>query len=80
MKAIGLMFAGSLLTLFALWWGHVPPPDNYEDGFQKGWKVALDTETVSDDLEYACAALWFGRDGPIFYKMRKEYEQRTNAK
>jgi hypothetical protein len=80
MKSIGLMFAGSLLTLFALYWGHVPKEETYEAGFQKGWSMALDTDGPSDDLEFACAALWFGRDGPIFYKMRKEYEQRTNLK
>lgn len=80
MKSIGLMFAGSLLTLFAMYWNYTPPIDSYEVGFQKGYKTALDIEEPTDDLEFVCAGLWFGRDGPIFYEMREQYEQRTNAK
>jgi len=82
MKEITLIGLGSVLTLIFLWWTHVPPQEIsqvYAQAYQKGWKMALDVTRPSDDLEYACAGLWFGRDGPIYYKMRKEYEKRAQS-
>lgn len=75
-----MIFLGTLLALGAIFWTHVPSEDVYEAGFQDGWKQALDITRPADDLEFACAGLWFGKDGPTYWKMRKDDEQRKNAK
>ena len=79
-RDIAMIFVGSLLTVGVILWTYVPSEDVAEEAYKQGWKAALDVTRPHDDLEFACAGLWFGKDGPIFYKMREEYEQRTNAK
>lgn len=80
LRDITMIFFGSLLTIGAIFWTHVPREDVYQGGFQDGWRQALDISRPSDDLEFACAGLWFGKDGPTYWKMRKDDEQRKNAK
>lgn len=43
----------------------------YELGFQKGKKAALNTRPPSDDLEAVCAGLWVGTQNRI-YKERDQ--------
>jgi hypothetical protein len=80
MRDVAMIFIGTLLALAAIFWTHVPSEDVYAAGYQDGWKQALDISDPADDLEFACAGLWFGKDGPIYWKMRKDDEQRKNAK
>lgn len=77
MRALVSFFAGSAATVFILWWTAVPEKDVFAAGYEEGRKDALRTNPVSDDLEFVCAGLWFGKHGPIYYQMRKEYEKRT---
>jgi hypothetical protein len=80
LRDVVMMFVGSLMTVGVILWTYVPTEDVYAAGFQQGWKQALDISEPADDLEFACAGLWFGKDGPIYWKMRKDDEQRKNAK
>lgn len=80
LRDLAMIFIGSLITVGVILWTHVPSEDVAKEAYKRGWKAALDVTRPSDDLEFACAGLWFGKDGPIFYKMREEYEQRTHSK
>jgi hypothetical protein len=81
MKYLFGALAGAGAAAFVILWTAVPDEDvyatGYSTGYQKGLKDALRTNPVSDDLEFVCAGLWFGKHGPIYYQMRKEYEKRT---
>jgi hypothetical protein len=77
MREILSFFIGSVVTVFIIWWTAVPNQDVFAAGYEEGRKDALRTNPVSDDLEFTCAGLWFGKHGPIYYQMRKEYEKRT---
>ncbi len=80
LRDMAMIFIGSLLAVGVILWTHVPAEDVAKEAYKQGWKAALDVTRPHDDLEFACAGLWFGNDGPIFYKMREEYEQRKNLK
>jgi hypothetical protein len=80
MRDLAMIFVGSLLTVGVILWTYVPSEDIAKEAYTQGWKAALDVTRPSDDLEFACAGLWFGKDGPIYWKMRKENEQRKNVK
>jgi hypothetical protein len=80
MRALLSFFAGSVTTVFIIWWTAVPHADVYSAGYDQGRKDALRMNPVSDDLEMTCAGLWFGKEGPIYYQIRKEYEKRTQPK
>lgn len=83
MKYLVSTLAGVCAGVFVIWWTAVPKEDvyttGYDKGYEKGLKDALRTNPVSDDLEMTCAGLWFGKHGPIYYQMRKEYEKRTQS-
>ena len=79
------MIAGAACSVFLLWWLHVPeqPVDTkkvYAEAYAQGRKDALNTRDVSMDLEYACVNLWFGKEGSLYYEMRKEHEERKKLK
>jgi len=73
-----LMGAGA--AVFIIWWTAVPTKDVFAIAYDQGRKDALKMNPVSDDLEFTCAGLWFGRDGQQYYQMRKDYEKRTQFK
>lgn len=81
MKYLVSTLAGAGAAIFALWWLHVPEPNIdtqriYSEGYAQGRKDALNVRNVSQDLEYACINLWFGKDGPDYWAMRREHEER----
>jgi hypothetical protein len=63
-KVLVVVAVGSfqVLTLLALYQqGHaLGRLDGYADGYADGYKAALNTSEPSDELEIACAGLWFG--------------------
>jgi len=73
-----LMGAGA--AVFIIWWTAVPMEKTFAMAYDQGRQDALRMNPVSDDLEFTCAGLWFGRDGQQYYQMRKEYEKRTQFK
>ena len=73
-----LMGAGA--AVFIIWWTAVPMEQTFAMAYDQGRKDALRMNPVSDDLEFTCAGLWFGRDGQQYYQMRKDYEKRTQSK
>ena len=79
-RDIAMIFVGSLLTVGVILWTYVPSEDVAKEAYKQGWKAALDVSRPHDDLEFACAGLWFGKEGPEYWKMRRKNEQHTNAK
>lgn len=79
MKYLVSTLAGASAAVFFIWWTAVPSDDLYAAGYAQGRKDALRTDQVSNELEMTCAGLWFGKEGPIYYQMRKEYEKRTQS-
>jgi hypothetical protein len=84
MKYLASALAGAGAFIFALWWLHVPEAKVdaqkvYSEGYAQGRKDALNVRNVGEDLEYACINLWFGKDGPAYWAMRRDYEQAERA-
>jgi hypothetical protein len=84
MKYLASALAGAGAFTFALWWLHVPEAKVdaqkvYSEGYAQGRKDALNVRNVGEDLEYACINLWFGKDGPAYWAMRRNYEQAERA-
>ena len=88
MKYLASALAGAGAFTFALWWLHVPEGETepqvdvqkvYSEGYAQGRKDALNVRNVGEDLEYACINLWFGKDGPDYWAMRRNYEQAERA-
>lgn len=40
--------------------GNLKAAEEYDRGFSDGWKEALYTRPVSNELEMVCLGLWFG--------------------
>ena len=84
MKYLASALAGAGAFTFALWWLHVPEArvdaqTVYAEAYAQGRKDALNVRNVGEDLEYACINLWFGKDGPAYWAMRRNYEQAERA-
>ena len=84
MKYLTSALAGAGVSVFALWWLHVPDgkvdaQKVYAEAYAQGRKDALDVRNVSQDLEESCINLWFGKDGPNYWKMRKHYERQERT-
>jgi hypothetical protein len=84
MKYLASALAGVGVSIFALWWLHVPEGNVdakkvYAEAYAQGRKDALNVRNVGEDLEYACINLWFGKDGPDYWAMRRNYEQAERA-
>ena len=84
MKYLASALAGAGAFTFALWWLHVPEGNVdakkvYAEAYAQGRKDALNVRNVGEDLEYACINLWFGKDGPDYWAMRRNYEQAERA-
>ena len=84
MKYLASALVGAGAFTFALWWLHVPEGNVdaqkvYSEGYAQGRKDALNVRNVGEDLEYACINLWFGKDGPAYWAMRRDYEQAERA-
>lgn len=85
MKYFVSTLAGAGASIFILWWLHAPEAKVdaqkvYSEGYAQGRKDALNVRSVSQDLEYACINLWFGKDGPDYWAMRRDYERQERAK
>jgi hypothetical protein len=80
MKYLVSTLAGASAAVFFIWWTAVPTQEVFAMAYDQGRKDALRMNPVSDDLEFTCAGLWFGRDGQQYYQMRKDYEKRTQSK
>lgn len=80
MKILASMLSGAGIAVFVIWWTAVPMEETFAMAYDKGRQDALRMNPVSDDLEFTCAGLWFGRDGQQYYQMRKDYEKRTQSK
>lgn len=81
---------GAVLALFVIWWTHVPEEaekpftglqEAYDRGYVAGKRDALNVRHVSEDLENACMGLWFGKEGPIYWKntVKDQYEKHTQS-
>lgn len=79
MKILFSMAFGSAFTIFVIWWTAVPERDVYAAGYADGRKNALRLNPVGEDLEMACAGLWFGKHGEIYYKMRKDHGKHSES-
>jgi hypothetical protein len=84
MKYLVSILAGAGAYVFVGWWLHVPDSQVdahkvYAEAYAQGRKDALNVRNVGEDLEYACINLWFGKDGPNYWAMRRDYEQAERA-
>ena len=91
MKYFTSALAGAGVLALSLWWLHVPEGETepqvdaqkvYSEAYVQGRKDALNVRNVGEDLEYTCINLWFGKDGPSYWAMRRDYErqERTQSK